>query len=150
MNFTSRKAEPAPKTAKQYPPVTDYMAKDLITFKPNMDIREAMQIMLEKRISGAPVLDDHHNLVGMLSEKDCLHVIIESNYDNYPVSGMVRDYMSRSITTIPADTDVLDVANMFLNSQYRRYPVVHNGKLIGQISRRDVMRAAWDLKATTW
>lgn len=153
MNFTPRKAEDESKTAKliKYEPVTKYMAKDLITFRPEQDIYEAIDLMLKHKISGAPVLDANGKLIGLLSEKDCLRVMISSAYHNEPVGiRCVADYMTVNVATITPDKDVLDVANMFLSSNYRRFPVVENDKLLGQVSRRDILRAAKDLKASTW
>jgi CBS domain-containing protein len=153
MNFTPRKAEDESKTARiiKYDSVTKYMAKDLITFRPEQDIYEAIDLMLQHKISGAPVLDVNGKLVGLLSEKDCLRVMISSAYHNEPVGiRHVSDYMTINVATISPDKDVLDVANLFLSSNYRRFPVVENGKLLGQVSRRDILKAAKDLKTNTW
>ncbi|MCU0392789.1 MAG: CBS domain-containing protein [Thermoflexibacter sp.] len=153
MNFTPRKAEDDSKSAKiiQYDSVTKYMAKDLITFRPEQDIYEVIDLMLKHKISGAPVLDASGKLIGLLSEKDCLRVMIASAYHNEPVGTRhVADYMTINVAVITPDKDVLDVANMFLNSNYRRFPVVENGKLLGQVSRRDILRAAKDLRTNTW
>ncbi len=153
MNFTPRKADEDSKTAKimKYESVTKYMARDLITFRPEQDIYEAIDLMLKHKISGAPVLDSSGKLVGLLSEKDCLRVMISSAYHNEPVGiRRVADYMTINVATISPDKDVLDVANLFLSSNYRRFPVVENGKLLGQVSRRDILRAANDIKTASW
>ncbi len=153
MNFTPRKADDDSKVAKimKYESVTKYMAKDLITFRPEQDIYEAIDLMLKHKISGAPVLDSSAKLVGLLSEKDCLRVMISSAYHNEPIGiRRVADYMTVSVATISPDKDVLDVANLFLGSNYRRFPVVENGKLLGQVSRRDILRAANDIKTASW
>ena len=153
MNFTPRKADEESKTDKvmKYDPVTKYMAKDLITFRPEQDIYEAIDLMLKHKISGAPVLDASGKLVGLLSEKDCLRVMISSAYHNEPIGiRRVADYMTANVATITPDKDVLDVANMFLSSNYRRFPVVENGKLLGQVSRRDILKAAKDMKTANW
>ncbi len=150
MNFSGRKEEVIVEKFK-YDSITKYMAKNLITFTPDQPIHEAIDIMLEKRISGAPVLNEHGELVGVLSEKDCLRIIVDRHYHNHPnQKSEVGDYMSRQVTTIDISKDILDVADLFLNSNFRRFPVVENGKLKGQISRRDVMRATRELKGTTW
>jgi len=108
--------------------------------------------MIEKKISGAPVLNEKRELVGILSEKDCLKVIIESAYHDQPVQGgKVKDYMnSNNIKTISVEKDVLDVANEFLNTNYRRFPVLDKGKLVGQISRRDILKAAQNMGKSNW
>jgi CBS domain-containing protein len=150
MNFTGKKAEPTPQ-GQQYESVSKYMARDLITFKPDQPIHEAIDIMLDKRISGGPVLNASGELIGMLSEKDCLKIIVDRAYHNLPnQKSSVEDYMTGAVATVDIDKNVVEVANMFLNSNYRRYPVVENGKLKGQVSRRDIMRATRELKGTTW
>ena len=120
--------------------VSDYMAASLVTFKPDMEMRMAISQLVEKRISGAPVVDDHGNLVGVLSEQDCMKVALSAGYyDDY--AGQVKDYMSPKVTTIDADTSILTLAQLFIDSPFRRYPVMQNNRLVGQISRRDVLRA---------
>ncbi|MBB6462882.1 CBS domain-containing protein [Flammeovirga kamogawensis] len=151
MNFTPKRVLENPHDVKPYPTVEKYMTKQLIVFKPSQNIEEAMEVLVEKKISGAPVINEDGDLVGMLSEKDCLHVILESRYLNFPASqGLVKDYMTKSVSSISADKDVVEVAMIFENSSFRRYPIVKRGKLIGQVSRRDILRAAVDLKSTTW
>jgi CBS domain-containing protein len=152
MNFQGRKVEDNSKGEVNYESVTKYMARDLITFKPDQEIQDAIDVMLDKRISGAPVLNEKKELVGMLSEKDCLRVIVDARYHNQPNNkGLVSDYMSTNVKTISVDKDVVEVADEFLSTQFRRFPVVDDkGVLKGQVSRRDIMRAARKLKGTTW
>lgn len=120
--------------------VSDYMAANLITFKPEMEMRLAISYLVEKRISGAPVVDDHGNLVGVLSEQDCMKMALSAGYHD-DLGGLVQDYMSKTVSTIDADTSILKLAQLFIDSPYRRYPVLQNGRLVGQVSRRDVLRA---------
>lgn len=137
----------------KYESVTKYMVgvNDLVTFRPDQTIQEAIDIIIEKRISGAPVLDTNGKLVGMLSEKDCLRIIVDQAYHNLPIeSKKVADYMTAEVKTVSTEHDVVSAANLFLHTPIRRMPVVENGVLKGQISRRDVLRAAKDFKATTW
>ncbi len=123
-------------------PVTKFMATDLITFSPSTDIREAIEVILKNRISGAPVVDAQKNLIGMLSESDCIKTILDGPYNNLPGgNGTVADFMSRKVVTIDAKKSILDLAYEFTTSPYRRFPVVDNGRLVGQISRSDVLRA---------
>ncbi|MEQ9301108.1 MAG: CBS domain-containing protein [Cyclobacteriaceae bacterium] len=152
MNFQGRKVEDNTKGEVTYESVTKYMARDLITFSPDQEIQDAIDVMLDKRISGAPVLNEKKELIGMLSEKDCLRVIVDARYHNQPNSkGSVSDYMSKNVKTISVDKDVVEVADEFLSTQFRRFPVVDDkGVLKGQVSRRDIMRAARELKGTTW
>lgn len=120
--------------------VSDYMAANLITFKPEMEMRLAISYLVEKRISGAPVVDDHGNLVGVLSEQDCMKMALSAGYHE-DLGGLVKDFMSPKVVTIDADTSILKLAQLFIDSPYRRYPVLQNNRLVGQVSRRDVLRA---------
>lgn len=122
----------------------DFMVTNLVTLRPEMDIMEAIRLLVDHRISGAPVIDQLGNLVGILSEKDCLTVALEAGYHD-EWGGQVKEYMNPDISTIDADTSILDVANYFINAPYRRYPVMQENRLVGQISRRDVLKALQSL-----
>ena len=123
----------------------------MVTFKPDQSIREAIAIILEKKISGAPVLDEHRHLVGNLSEKDCLRIIVDWNNHNLQVEDKkVSGYMSTKVFTFSPSINVVDAAIEFLSSPIRRYAVVDKGALIGEISRREILRAAQNIKPTTW
>ena len=124
--------------------IKDVMATKLITFSPETLIGSAIQSFLENKISGAPVVDEKGNLVGMLSEKDCLWTLLESSYYNN-LSGYVKDYMSTELITIDLYDSLSEVAQKFLDLRFRRFPVLQNGKLVGQISRRDVLKAVSNL-----
>ena len=123
--------------------IADYMSRDLITLSPETEINHAMSVLLDSRISGAPVVDANGALVGVLSKKDCLKAAIEASY--YREWGArVEAHMSRDVKTLDAGMDILTAANAFLNSQFRRFPVMQDGKLVGQISRADALRAMKD------
>jgi len=125
-----------------YPSVTKFMAKKLITFTPDTDIQQAAATMLRHKISGAPVLNNRGELVGILSEVDCLKLMVEPSYNKEPAKpGMVADFMSAEVTTIASDKTILDAAYMFVHFGLKRLPVMEKGQLVGQISRRDVLRA---------
>jgi CBS domain-containing protein len=126
--------------------VKDYMSANLVTFTPDMDILKAISLLIENRISGAPVVDKQGNMVGMLSEKECLKVALQASYHSES-AGTVAEYMRAETKTVDADTNIVDIAGMFLRDGYRRYPVMKDNRLVGQISRRDVLRAMetlWD------
>jgi len=155
MNFKPNfktKEEIAAETPK-YEPIKNYMVNvnDLITFSPDQGIHEVIDTILQKRISGAPVLDEDRKLVGMISEKDCLRIIIDRAYHNLPIrTKKVSDYMTKAVRTMDPDKDVVTAANEFLIAPVRRMPVVVDGVLLGQVSRRDILRAAKNIDATTW
>jgi CBS domain-containing protein len=137
----------------KYESIVKYMVQQqhLVTVRPDQSINEVINIMIEKRISGAPVLDENRKLVGIISEKDCLRIVVDQAYHNLPLSSpVVADYMTRNVKTLTPDSTVVDAATEFLNSPIRRMPVVENGVLIGQISRIDILRAAKNIKPANW
>jgi CBS domain-containing protein len=105
-----------------------------------MEIMAALNTLVCNNISGAPVLDKAGNLVGMLSERDCLNIAFIAAQDSC-VAGPVSQLMSKQVVTVEPDMNLSQLATMFVSASYRRYPVVENGRLIGQISRADVLRA---------
>ncbi len=122
------------------PIVDDYMARDLITFMPGDDIHTAVKVLLDKGISGAPVVNRRGQLVGVLSKKDCLQVLYSTSY-HQDWGGHVDDYMSKEVTTIESGTDLIEAADIFMSSTFRRFPILENGRMTGQISRADLLRA---------
>jgi len=137
----------------KYESIVKYMVQQqhLVTLRPDQSINEVINIMIEKRISGAPVLDENKKLVGIISEKDCLRIVVDQAYHNLPLSSpVVSDYMTRNVKTLSPDSTVVDAATEFLNSPIRRMPVVENGVLIGQISRIDILRAAKNISPASW
>lgn len=120
--------------------VADIMATRLVSFTPETDIHDAIHVLLEKRISGAPVVDAAGALVGMLSKKDCLRIVFSSSYHG-DRGGPVREYMSAPVHTVDAGMDLVSAAQHFLDSHFRRFPVLSGGRLVGQVSRADVLEA---------
>ena len=77
--------------------------------------------------------------------------ISESRYYNMPMSDMkVEKHMVSNVETIDGNMNIFDAANKFLESKHRRFPIIENGKLIGQISQKDVLKAALKLNEQTW
>lgn len=131
--------------------VSDYMARRLVTFSPDQTIMEVMDFLMKKKISGGPVVNDRKELLGMISEGDCLKEVVKGKYNNIPVmSGKVSEHMATNVITIDPDANIFDAAEMFLTKRRRRFPVIENGKLVGQISQKDVMRAIKNLKSEDW
>jgi CBS domain-containing protein len=120
--------------------IEQYMATELVSFSPDDDIIHAMRVLLEKHFSGAPVLDSSGKMVGMLSQKDCLAIVFNTAY-HQDWGGQVEQYMSRDVEHIDAGSSIFDAADKFLHSSFRRFPVLREGRLVGQISRHDIMRA---------
>ena len=131
--------------------VSDYMSRRLITFSPDQPMFEVVQTLLKNKISGAPVVDEYGQLCGVLSEGDCLKEVVRGQYNNMPnLAGLARDHMTTGVVTISPETNIFDAANMFLSKRIRRFPVVAEGKLVGQISQKDIMRAVLRMKSATW
>lgn len=120
--------------------VRDYMTSDLVTLTPDMDLFRAIDRLLIHQISGAPVLDQQGHLIGLLSEGDCLKGILAGSYFE-EVGGTVASVMTVVVETIDADADIVKAAEHFIRMRRRRLPVVDEGRLVGQISRRDILRA---------
>lgn len=125
--------------------VEEYMARNVITFRPDMNVYDAIQILLKNKIAGGPVLDKQGKLVGILSENDCLRLLTLEAYHDLP-NHDVQQYMSTNVRTIHAEASVVDAAERFRAEGFRRLPVIKKGKLVGQISRRDCLRAITDEK----
>ena len=119
----------------------DIMKTRLVTLKPTMDVFKAIKMLVKNKISGAPVVDDKGQLLGVFSEKCSMQVLIDASYDGLPTN-QVGAFMKTDPQTTTEDARLLTIANFFLISPWRRLPVVKDGILVGQISRRDVIAAA--------
>ncbi len=140
-----------PKKEFQAVRVEDYMTRKLITFHPDQTMDQVIKVLTTKKISGGPVVDENQNLIGIISEGDCLKEVVRGKYTNTPsLSGKVSEHMTRNVKTIDPEMNIFDVAKLFLEAKLRRFPVIRDGKLLGQISQRDVMRACSNLKNSTW
>lgn len=126
--------------------VSDYMTRQLVAFKPETTLYEAMNVMLDKRISGAPVVDDAGAILGVISEIDFLDAMLKAAYYGQ-LEGAVGDFMTVGAETIDASMDLYEAAKLFIGARRRRLPVVQNGRLVGQLSRRDLLRAIRDWSA---
>ena len=122
----------------------DFMATRLVTLRPDMDVIQAVKLLLKHRISGAPVVDSDGTFLGVFSEKCSMKILLDAAYEQLP-SNEVRVFMDTEAQTIQPDTLLLSIAQVFLLTPYRRLPVLENGQLIGQVSRRDVLNAALKL-----
>tara|TARA_B110000046_G_scaffold24304_1_gene23433 strand:- start:791 stop:1240 length:450 start_codon:yes stop_codon:yes gene_type:complete len=143
-SFTGERAKEEKQMPKQAL-VREYMTRQLITFEPKQSIDEVVSILIFKGISGGPVVDDSNKLIGIISEGDCLKQIIKGKYNNLPtLNGLVEDHMVTEVKTLKQDNTIMEAAVAFLEQRIRRFPVLDNGTLVGQISQRDVMKAVED------
>ncbi|WP_197169025.1 CBS domain-containing protein [Novipirellula galeiformis] len=125
--------------------VREFMMCHLVTLDPAIDVFEAIDHLLSRRISGAPVVDKNEQYLGIFSEKTAMRVLIGALHDQMPGTN-VHQYMNIDRNRlIDEDDSLLDVAHKFQETPYRRLPVLRGEKLIGQVSRRDVLRAEYRL-----
>ena len=128
------------------PTAQDIMARSEAILSPDTDIYVAMKQLLKRKLTGAPVVDEKRTLVGMLTERDCLKVLVAGAVDGLP-SGTVSDYMTSPAESISPTASVYDIVHMFLTRSYRKFPVVdESGIVVGQVSRRDTLIALESLK----
>ena len=131
--------------------VKDYMTKDLITFKPTQSVEEVVEILIKHKISGGPVVNERNELIGIISEGDCIKQISDSRYYNMPMENdSIEKHMVTNVETIDGNLNVFDAAKQFLDSKRRRFPIVEDGKLVGQISQKDILIAALEQKGQNW
>ena len=131
--------------------VSDYMTTNLITFRKDQLVVEVMESLIKHKMSGAPVVNERNELLGIISDGDCMKQISESRYYNMPIGDMqIEKHMATDVPTIDKNVNIFDCASLFYKHDCRRFPIVENGKLIGQISRKDVLCAALKLRGQNW
>jgi CBS domain-containing protein len=117
----------------------DYMLRNPAKVNQNDDLFVAIDRIVTNKISGVCVIDDDDNLVGVLSEVDCLRAILAARYNEDTSVGPVRDVMTREVFCVTPNADIVNVAQEMLKRGFRRCPVVENGKLVGQITCRQLL-----------
>ena len=131
--------------------VSDIMTRDLVLFNQDQSIHEVMKKFIKYRISGGPVVDNTGKLIGVISEADCMKEISHSRYFNMPIlDKTVKHFMTNNVQTIDASTTVFDAASLFFKTKKRRFPVINKDRLVGQLSRKDIVIAALNMKSQTW
>jgi CBS domain-containing protein len=99
---------------------------------------DVVNLLSQHKITGVPVVGTEGELLGIVSEKDTFKLILDGGF-NQSLAGAVDRVMSKNITTVKPSDDVFLIANLFYKNNYRRLPVVENGKVVGLISRRDIL-----------
>ena len=115
--------------------VKTIMKTGLITVNRQASIYDAIRLLVEKNITGLPVLNDDGTVAGIISEKDMLRLLY--NIEDKP--GKFEEFMTEDIVSFKADDSLIDIAESFIKSNFRRVPIVEDGKLVGIISRKDII-----------
>ena len=123
----------------------EYMSEHTHTVKADNNIFDAIELLIEHKISGLSVIDENNNLLGVISEVDCLRAILDGSYYG-EVGGSVSDYMSCNVQSVSLDMAIIDIAKNLLDNNRRRMPVIENGKLKGQFSIRSILNAIVNLE----
>ena len=115
------------------------MDTDVVSLSPGTELIDAIGLLLENRVTGAPVVDEEGRLLGMLTEKDCL-ILTTIGVDGDAAAGPVEKFMDRDVVSVASDTDIYYAAGIFMANHFRRLPVVDDDKLVGVITRLDLLR----------
>jgi len=122
----------------------DIMTEELVTIRPTATVREAVDMLLSREISGLPVVDEGDRLVGIITEFALMAVA----YDNKVLDEPVSQHMTSELLTVDVKDSVRKVADMCVVHRVRRVPVLKDGRLAGLVARRDVLRAMFETQAT--
>jgi CBS domain-containing protein len=120
----------------------DIMTPPGIVLRPEMNLFSAIPIMVKHNITGCPVTDTSAKLLGILSELDCMKVLASDAFhadDDHTSDILVSHYMTTGVLTIPADMGIFRIANLFFEHTLRRIPVIDDDRLVGQVTRREVL-----------
>jgi CBS domain-containing protein len=120
--------------------VSEYMHKTTASVSAVMLVSQAVEILLEKRLSGIPVTDRDGMVTGFLSEQDCIRSMLSGSY-HCENTALVGEVMSHAVTSVTPSESVLTVADMMIKQRIKMLPVTVNGELKGVISRADVLKA---------
>ena len=130
------------------PKISKYMDTVVPTLGPETYILEAVDLLLQHHVTGAPVVDSDGRLVGIITETDLLKLVTEGIQGELPTEETVAEHMTTDVITVPPTVDIYYVAGMFLANKFRRLPVVEGGEIVGAITRYDLLRIIRTLSAT--
>ena len=130
--------------------IKDCMHENPIKVQGSASIFDAMKLILDSRVSGLTVVDEENNVIGVISELDCLRTIIGNAYNEGSSSALaVTDFMTTTVDSCGPNDVIVDVAQAMLVKNQRRRPVVQDGKLVGQVSCRNILWAVGSFAART-
>lgn len=143
--------------------VKDVMTKDVQTVRPDEKVDKVARLLVDNRISGVPVVDENHHVVGIITEKDLMIKATELKVPFYltlfdsiiflenPIrfnndlkkytATYVKEAMTEKVVTVPEDFPISEVVPLMQKKQINRVPVVRHGKLVGIITRNDILKA---------
>ncbi len=127
----------------------DIMKTDLITVTGQTSVHDAVDILAENKITGLPVVDQQGNLIGIVSEKDVLLLAyrkITDTSNKAMNSRKITDVMTSKVISFRPEDNLADICQCFMNNPFRRVPILDNGKLVGIISRKDIVSVAFNKK----
>jgi len=122
--------------------IKNVMITDLITVKRQTPVYEAIRTMAERNITGLPVVNDDMTLAGIISEKDVMKLL----YDIENKPGKVGDFMTENPFSFDQEDSLIDIAECFIKNNFRRVPITSEGKLVGIVSRKDIIKYILELR----
>ena len=125
-------------------PIKSIMTSHVIYVHPETPIFDALGLLTKHRISGLPVVDQDMRIKGILSEKDVLRILLDKKLDG---KKLVEDYMTRDVICFSEDTRATDICKFFMKNYIRRVPICKQGKLIGIVSRHDIVELILEAKS---
>jgi len=132
------------------PKVSECMDQVVPTLSPDTPIMKAVSFLLRHRVTGAPVVDYKGTLLGIITETDLLRLITKGVASMPPTKAKVSDFMTSTVITVPSTVDVYYVAGLFNENKFRRIPVVDDGKIVGAITRFDLLRVIREHSSKYW
>ena len=111
------------------------MKTDIISVDKDTEIYEAIRIMVKRNITGLPVVNADHTLAGIITEKDVLKLL----YDFEDLPETVEGFMTEQVTCFDQEDSLIDIADSFIKSHFRRVPILDKDRLVGIISRKDII-----------
>ena len=133
---------------ESFPKISEYMDTAVPTLSPETQIMAAVDFLLRYQVTGAPVVDPEGRLVGIITETDLLKLLTEGTLGEPPTAATAAELTPTDVITTPPTVDIYYVAGMFLANKFRRIPVVEGDKIVGAITRYDLLRVVRALSAT--
>jgi CBS domain-containing protein len=123
--------------------VADFMNHQPHVVSDTTNVRQAVELLLREKIIGVPVIDKDNNLVGYLSEQDCIEELLNDAF-HCEEPGSVAKVMQRNVMSVTPSTSIVELAQIIIKNRPKNYPVIDQGKLVGLISRTNVLQALVD------